>query len=255
MSASLHIEHPALRRGRTVVLEAGACAVPAGAVVGVIGLNGAGKSTLMMGLAGVLRGTRVIITRRDADASARAITSIGYAPQHPALPAWATARSVAAAFGRSMDALDEVVKGLRIGELPARRVSQWSGGQRQAFAVALALDHAAELIVLDEPFAALDLRRRRGLIDAIRRMAAHPSAPTILLSSQVGADLLELCDAFVVLGEGGYRFCGTREQLFALGGLTSQPDSEAFDRLVLDLIDGVITFEHAHAEHAAEATS
>lgn len=255
MSASIHIEHPALRRGRIVVLKAGACSVPAGAVVGVIGLNGAGKSTLMMGMAGVLRGTRVIITRRDADASARAITSIGYAPQHPALPAWATARSVAAAFGRSMDALDEVVKGLRIGELPARRVSQWSGGQRQAFAVALALDHAAELIVLDEPFAALDLRRRRGLIDAIRRMAAHPSAPTILLSSQVGADLLELCDAFVVLGDGGYRFCGTREQLFALVGLTSQPDSEAFDRLVLDLIDGVVTCDHSQAEHAVEVTS
>lgn len=200
---SAHIRHGDVRRGSTIALHAGELELPARANVGVVGVNGAGKSTLMHGLAGCLAG-------RHGPRVEALPGPVAYVPQQPALPPWLTTERAVALFGFELGALERELPELILEELRGRTAGSLSVGQRQALCVAIALAGTAPLVMLDEPFAAIDFRRRVGLLSVLRR---REGSALTLVSSQNGADLLETCSWIVVLREGRYVFSGPRDEL------------------------------------------
>ena len=236
MSGTLRLTHSTLRRGRTRVLEPGRLEFPAGAVIGVVGLNGAGKTTLLMSVAGVLTHHPAAIELERPGSGERILDpDVGYAPQHPAVPAWLTAGDTIRLLGAGIETLRTRAAGLAVDEFLGRRNRALSGGQRQALSLALALGSGAPLLVLDEPFAALDMRRRRGLMDDVLRLAASPEPPTLVLSAQSAGDLNELCSHYVVLGGGRYAFVGPRDVLLAAAGAgNGRSEIERLERTILE---------------------
>lgn len=208
---TLEIVHGAVRRGRRRVLEPGRISAVMPAAVAIVGVNGSGKSSLFMQLTDTLssRGTSSITV-------AGTTPSLAYVAQVPAFPAWLRVEHAADLYGLSFNALIADMPGLHLSELIGHRTSALSVGQRQALAIALALGRRADVTLLDEPFAALDFRRRLGAMELLRRSKDEGRA--ILLSSQSAADLVELCERFVVLRDGAYVFNGMRDELAAAGG-------------------------------------
>lgn len=208
----LDIEHGTVRRGTATVLERGRITAPAPAAVALIGINGSGKSSLFLHLIDALRGSRggasISIGGRTA--------SLAFVPQEPALPAWLDVRHVARLHDLDLDRLIERMPGLHLDELRRKRAGALSLGQRQAFAIALALGRNADLVLLDEPFSALDFRRRIGALDLLRQRVAQGGS--VLLSSQSASDLIGVCDTYVVIRDGRYIFAGSRIELEARAG-------------------------------------
>jgi ABC-2 type transport system ATP-binding protein len=207
--SELVIRHDRIRRGRRTVLEAARFAVPAPASIAVVGVNGSGKSSLFLHLCGLL-------LRQPAPAELHLGAhrpTLALVPQEPALPAWLSVGATAALYGAEFNALLERHGALHLDELKERRVGDLSAGQRQTLAVVLAMSRNANLTLLDEPFSALDFRRRIGLLDLLRERRA--SGGSFMLSSQAAADLAEVCDYFIVLRAGRVVFQGPRAELAA----------------------------------------
>lgn len=205
---TLDIRHDAIRRAGRTVLEAGAITVAAPAALAVVGINGSGKSSLFMQLTDTLasRGSAAVtLEGRRA--------TLAYVPQSPGLPGWLRTERIADMYGLSFDALVEGMPNLHLAEIAGLRASTLSLGQRQALVIALALGSDADVTFLDEPFSALDFRRRLGTMDLLRER--RDAGRGIVLSSQAATDLIELCTRFVVLRDGRYIFNGRRSDLGA----------------------------------------
>ncbi|HEX2168373.1 MAG TPA: ATP-binding cassette domain-containing protein [Longimicrobiales bacterium] len=220
---SVQITHGSVRRGMRRVLEPGRMTIDAGSALAVVGINGSGKSSLFMQLADTLssRGTATItIDGRRA--------SLAYVPQVPALPGWLRTENIAHMFGLGFEALVECMPGLHLAEVAGQKASALSVGQRQGLAIALALGRRAEVTLLDEPFSALDFRRRIG---ALELLAQHcRDGRTVVLSSQSAADLIGLCQHFVVIRDGRYVFNAPRV------GLGADADDRRIEQRLLDLL-------------------
>lgn len=183
---------------------------PAGSVVGLIGPNGAGKSSLVGALAGLApaRGTALLDGRDLMRLEARH-RDVGLVFQDrllfPHLSALdnvafgARARGVAraAADARAREWLDR----LGVGQLAGRRPGELSGGQAQRVAIARALAPGPALLLLDEPFAGLDVRVATTLRLELRRHLADFAGVTVLVTHDA-IDATLLSDHLVVLDEG-----------------------------------------------------
>lgn len=234
MSGVLRISHGPLKRGRNVILPAADFTVPAGVTLGVAGANGSGKSTLFMALAGVLRPHRADV--RSGEGGSGVPVRVSYAPQQPALPEWLRVAEALRLFGIEGEVMAERFPALLLGDLLRARVSELSGGQRQIVGVAAALGAPSPVVLLDEPFAALDMRRRRGLIDVLEAIRFETPERTIVVSSQVAADLFELAAWLIVLSDRQYAFRGPRTEL--LQG-DQDVDALVFERRLFAVMDGV----------------
>jgi molybdate transport system ATP-binding protein len=195
--------------------------VARGEIVAVLGPNGAGKSTLLGVLAGLLRpdAGRVVLDGRtltDTGSGVHVPThqrGVGLLAQQALLfPHLTAVANVAfgprchgvgkrAAAERARELLAEV----DVAELGRRRPSQLSGGQAQRVALARALAGEPELLLLDEPLAALDVDSAPALRALLRRVVRGPdsgAARTALLVTHDVLDALVLADRVVVLTDG-----------------------------------------------------
>jgi ABC-type multidrug transport system ATPase subunit len=199
------------RFGRKVVLRDVDLELSARTITGLVGANGAGKTTLFLILAGLLHPDDgdVDLGGRPGGAASLELRArlafVAHAPQlYPALSARANLELFAdlrRAAGLSSRPADEVLR--RLGLTPDafdRPVSTFSRGMAQRVALARAVAGDPELLLLDEPFTALDARGRGQLADVLRGERDRGAA--ILLSSHDHATLVRLCDRLVLL-EGG----------------------------------------------------
>jgi len=203
---SCRLVHSELRRGRKRVLAPADLTLPVGSRVAVIGANGAGKSTLFLALAGVLR-------RRGGTASVPGPehARIAFMPQQPAMPRWLTTGEAIELYGGLPAARTAVTGALQLQDLLPRRVGTLSGGELQAVQLAATIARAADVLILDEPFAHLDFRRRLGAIELMRR---DPTARWLtFVSSQNAADLVTFCHWYLVLAHGRAVFSGSLDEL------------------------------------------
>lgn len=225
---TLVIRHGPVRRGRREVLEAGHITIPAPAAVAVVGINGSGKSSLFMQLTDTLsaRGSSTVnLGGRPA--------SLAYVPQLPALPGWLSTDEVAEMYGVDFEHIVRRMPGLYLPEVAGQKTRTLSVGQRQALAIAIALAMDADVTLLDEPFTALDFRRRIGTLDLLRRH--RDAGRAIVLSSQSAGDLIELCEHFVVIRNGRYVFAGSRKQL------TQDADERTVEQSLLRLLTSPVS--------------
>ena len=200
--------------GRSVrALDAVSLAIAPGEAVGVIGLNGAGKTTLLRLLLGYLRPTSGTVVVADV-APRRYVEAhgIGYVPERVAIPGHWTVEGALQAYallGNAGQDGPERVEGalglFGLEGLRARRVAALSKGNLQRLAIAQALLHDRELLVLDEPTDALDPVWIAELRAILQRWRAADPRRTLLIASHNLPQVERVASRVVVLHEGRVR--------------------------------------------------
>ena len=206
MSAAIVTEALGKRYGSTWALQDVDVSIPAGAVCALVGSNGAGKTTFLRLLAGVstaTRGSASVAGRPPAD-DVEFLRRIAYVAQDvPLYRRWTVADHLR--LGRELNEQwnDDIARDRldALGIPQERKIGALSGGMRAQVALALALGKEPEVLILDEPLAALDpLARREFMATVVAAVAARPL--TVLLSSHLLPDLERICDHLVVFATG-----------------------------------------------------
>ena len=197
--------------------------LPTGQLTALLGPSGGGKSTLLRIIAGLDQadtGTVNIEGREATDLPARK-RNVGFVFQHYAVFKHMTvAKNVA--FGleirkRPKDEIDarvrEVLDLVHLGQFRDRMPSQLSGGQRQRMALARALAVEPSVLLLDEPFGALDAKVRKELREWLRRLHDEVAVTTVFVTHDQ-EEALEVADEIVVINEGRVEQVGTPDELY-----------------------------------------
>ena len=202
------------RAGRFVLSDV-TFTVPAGAWSIVLGPAGSGKTTLLETIAGVRRAThgRVALRGEDVTRLAPEERRVGIVHQHGYLfPHLSVQENVA--YG-TRDARAAAAMAERFGAdvLASRSVESLSGGERQVVALARALAPAPDILLLDEPFAALDPRRRVRVRAELRRLQRERGM-TVMHVTHDFVEAGTLGDLAMVMDAGRISQLGTPETLF-----------------------------------------
>lgn len=225
-----------------------------GGVTALFGPSGAGKSSVLEIVAGLRRGAvgRVVLngtTWLDSAAGTRLPPerrSVGYVPQEGLLfphldvrgNLW-TGAARARRAGRDPDgALVSVVELLELEPLLERSVSMLSGGERQRVALGRALCSGPELLLLDEPLAALDLPLRRRLLPFLHRIRAEMDVPMLLVSHEP-LEVQALADQVIRLDEGRVVARGEPSRVLADPTAFSEAAGGGYDNVVSGRLDRV----------------
>jgi len=220
---SIDISGVTKKYGDFVALEDVNVSIPTGQLTALLGPSGGGKSTLLRIIAGLETadsGT-VRIEGTDATKLPPQKRNVGFVFQHYAVFKHMTvAKNVA--FGleirkRKKDEIaarvDELLKLVHLSQFSHRMPSQLSGGQRQRMALARALAVEPTVLLLDEPFGALDAKVRKELRDWLRRLHDEVHVTTVFVTHDQ-EEALEVADEIVVVNEGRVEQIGTPDQLY-----------------------------------------
>ncbi len=170
--------------GRVHALRGLDLAVGRGEVYGFLGRNGAGKSTtirILMGITAVDRGEVHLFGQPARGGHVKLRERIGYVAQEQSFYAWMDARTLGRFVGSFYPTWsgEDFVRRCRQLEVPLdRKVQGLSGGMKVKLALALALSHRPELLILDEPTAGLDPVARREFLDIVREDADRTGRTT-----------------------------------------------------------------------------
>ncbi|MFG1918304.1 ABC transporter ATP-binding protein [Micromonospora sp. NPDC048898] len=204
------------RYGRRTALKDCTLDIPAGHVVGLVGPNGAGKSTLLQLACGLLdptAGRIEVLGARPVSGSPR----VGFVAQDtPIYPSLTVADHLL--MGAHLNpSWDSALAGQRIAQVgldPAQKAGKLSGGQRAQLALTVAAAKRPDLLLLDEPVAALDPLARRNFLQGLMELTAEQSM-SVVMSSHLVADLERVCDYLIVLVESRVRVAGDVDDLLA----------------------------------------
>ena len=210
MTAGVQVIGVSRRFGRTEAISDVTFDVEHGEVLGLLGPNGAGKTTTMRVMTGYLRPTagRVIVGGVDmAEDPVGARGRIGYMPESSAVPAEMTvvaflrycARLRRVARAQRQKCVATALRQAGLGGMADARIGTLSKGYRQRVALAQALVHEPDVLVLDEPTAGLDPRQVAETRDLIAKLGRTRS---VLLSSHLLSEVANLCRRVVVLDKG-----------------------------------------------------
>lgn len=195
------------RYGAKPVLEALDLTVQRGRVLGLLGRNGAGKSTLIecaLGLRGFDRGHVKLLGHNPLALPDDARARIGYVPQSAEVFEWLTVKQMLAYFRAFYPRWNDgkVATLMARWEIaPEQAIAKLSGGQKQRLSIIRALAHDPELLILDEPVAALDPAARRDFLrELVERVV--DSGTTILFSTHILTDLERVAVDVALLREG-----------------------------------------------------
>jgi ABC-2 type transport system ATP-binding protein len=201
--------------------------IPAGQVVALLGPNGAGKSTTMKILTGYLaasEGTAGIAGHDIKSDRLAAARSIGYLPENGPLYRDMTPLDSLRFFGaaRGLDRatlagrIDEVVDQCGLGDILEKAIGKLSKGLRQRVALAQALVHDPEVLIMDEPTAGLDpnqIQHFRALVQQLR------GRKTLLLSTHILQEVDAVAERVLLVHRGRLAFDGTMAEVRERGSL------------------------------------
>ena len=194
--------------------------IVAGETVALLGPNGAGKSTtidMILGLAEPDAGTVTVFGRTPAEAVRAG--KVGAMPQTGGLISEIGVRELVAMMASLYPApmpVDDVLARAGLTDLAGRRSTALSGGQQQRLRFALALVGDPELLVLDEPTAALDVEARRAFWATVRALAAD--GRTVLFATHNLDEADDVADRVVLLAAGRVVADGTAASIKAVVG-------------------------------------
>ncbi|HBE20900.1 MAG TPA: sulfate ABC transporter ATP-binding protein [Cyanobacteria bacterium UBA11149] len=209
--------------GNFKALDKVSLTVKEGSLVALLGPSGSGKSTLLRAIAGLEEpdSGSIIINGEDTthlDVSKR---NIGFVFQHYALFKHMTIRQNIA-FGLDIrkrnrkfvkERVEELLELIQLQGLGDRYPSQLSGGQRQRVALARALAVQPQVLLLDEPFGALDAKVRKELRAWLRRLHEDVHVTSIFVTHDQ-EEAMEVADEIVVMNQGRIEQVGTPAQIY-----------------------------------------
>ncbi|MGH3761366.1 ABC transporter ATP-binding protein [Actinophytocola sp.] len=211
MTEALRLDRLHKRFGPTIAADHVDLAVPAGSFFGLVGPNGAGKTTSLSMAVGLLRpdaGTATIYGIDVWTDPLRAKALVGVLPDGMSLPERLTGAELLTYMGllRGLpkdtvaQRADELLAVLELEDARNRLVIDYSAGMRKKIGLATALLHAPKLLVLDEPFEAVDPVSAATIRTILRRFVSSGGA--VVLSSHVMALVEQLCTDVAVITRG-----------------------------------------------------
>lgn len=211
------VEHLARRFGPRVILHDLSFTVEANQAFGIAGANGSGKTVLLRLIASLDRptGGRIAVHGCDTMLRPRAVRDrVGYVPEEPMLYDGLTAEQFLQFVGRARGlgkqvrqvAVDTLLQVVGLDERRWREVSSFSPGERRRLAMASALMHEPDVLLLDDPLRGLDGFARLEQIEVLREL--HRLGSTVLMAATRPEDVLEVCDHVAVLREGALVWSG-----------------------------------------------
>ncbi|RIQ34842.1 sulfate/molybdate ABC transporter ATP-binding protein [Jiangella rhizosphaerae] len=220
---SIEVTGVSKRFGDFVALEDVSVSIPSGRLTALLGPSGGGKSTLLRIIAGLERadaGT-VGIEGLDATGLPARKRGVGFVFQHYAAFKHLTVRRNVA-FGLEIRKrpkeeirrrVDELLALVHLEQFADRLPAQLSGGQRQRMALARALAVEPKVLLLDEPFGALDAKVRKELREWLRRLHDEVHVTTVFVTHDQ-EEALEVADEIVVINDGRVEQIGTPDELY-----------------------------------------
>jgi ABC-2 type transport system ATP-binding protein len=203
MTAALETNGLGKQYGRRWAPHDCTLSIPTGKVVGLVGPNGAGKTTLLhlaVGLVAPTSGTIAVLGGVPGDGPAQ-LGRVGFVAQDTPTYAGLSINKHLRMGAWLNPTWDGDLAKRRIEQLgldPRQKTGSLSGGQRAQVALTLAIAKRPELLLLDEPVAALDPLARREFLQSLMEVVAEHGV-TVVLSSHLVADLERVCDFLVVL--------------------------------------------------------
>jgi tungstate transport system ATP-binding protein len=212
-----HGSHPALQLDHLVVHD--------GEILAIVGPNGAGKSTLLLTLARLLKPKRGVILFNGQQAAAESDTTyrrrIGFVMQDPLLFDTTVFDNVASGLRFRGIARSEIqrtvplwLERLGVAHLSKRKAGQLSGGEAQRVSLARALVLAPQLLLLDEPFSALDPPTRGRLLEDLARLLKETGITTVLVTHDL-PEAVQLGTRMAVIIGNRLRQVGSPKDVFS----------------------------------------
>ncbi len=219
------------RYGHSWAVRECTLAIPAGHLAALVGPNGAGKSTLMnmtAGLAVPSAGTVAVLGGQRAGSRA-ALDGIAFMAQDAPLYKSLSAADMLHMTRNLNRRFDQHYAQARLAELGiplGKKAGKLSGGQQAQLALTLALARRPELLILDEPLAALDPLARQDFLATVMAAMADDGV-SVVLSSHALAELERVADYLIVLAGGQLRAAGLTDDLLASHRVLTGPAAEA----------------------------
>ncbi len=202
-----------------------------GAITGLVGCNGAGKTTTLRMICGVLAAESGAVQVDGASESIDRRCRLGALLDHTGLYARLTVRENLTYFGRlrglGPKPVEQALAALGLEPIAARRAARLSQGEHMKTALARAILHEPQNVVLDEPTNGLDIHSVRALRDVLKRL--RDTGRCILLSSHALEEVRMLCDQVFIISRGQIAASGSPEELCEQAGASSL--EEAFVRI------------------------
>jgi sulfate transport system ATP-binding protein len=220
---SIEVRGVSKRYGDFVALDDVSVSLPTGQLTALLGPSGGGKSTLLRIIAGLDAADSGSVSIEGVEAThlPPQKRNVGFVFQHYAVFKHMTvAKNVA--FGLEIRKrpkpeverrVAELLELVHLSQFADRLPSQLSGGQRQRMALARALAVEPSVLLLDEPFGALDAKVRKELRDWLRRLHDEVHVTTVFVTHDQ-EEALEVADEIVVINQGRVEQVGTPDQLY-----------------------------------------
>lgn len=238
----IDIENVTVAYHGKIALHSASLQLKSGSICGLVGMNGAGKSTLFKAIMGFVKPSsgRILVNGLPID-RAQKTNIVAYVPQSEEVD-WNFPVSVydvvmMGRYGymnvlripRSIDkqAVRESLERVQMWDLRDRQIGELSGGQKKRTFFARALAQQAHILLLDEPFAGVDVKTEKMLIDLLLQL--RQIGHTILISTHDLASIKTFCDRVVLINRSILAYGNTADVF------TPENISRAFDNSLGDL--------------------
>ena len=182
--------------------------IPEGRVTGLVGRNGAGKSTTIKSILGLVspdHGNVTVFGKESTKLTAKEKAKIGVALADSGFSTYLTLNDVIAIMKNMYREFDakSFTEECKRQKLPFdKKLKDFSTGMKAKLRVLVAMSHEAQLLILDEPTAGLDVLARNEILDMLRDYLAKDSTRSLLISSHISSDLEGLCDDIYMINDG-----------------------------------------------------
>ena len=182
--------------------------LPEGRITGLIGQNGAGKTTAFKAILGLITpdsGEIRIFGKPLQELTAKDKQKLGVVLSDSGFSGYLTVNDILSVLNSMYETFDRkfFLEQLEKFQLPRnRKIREFSTGMKAKLKILAAVSHDAQLLILDEPTAGLDVIARDELLDLLREFMEQKEDRSILISSHISDDLESLCDDLYMIHEG-----------------------------------------------------